>query len=167
MPVSSNVRPHKSRALPAAHFQEGNLMSSAHGYLGAPRHLLLCAVLLTCTNVHSNDDTDESQANAGMQVAQLQPPRTETLPTPPPPENRRCASYSRDAVDDYATMRRFPECLKRDDPRWQSNYQNHYQWCLLQHLTRERTRQKSVRITWCDAEFARAIDCESTFRQLK
>ena len=139
------VRPHKSRALPAAHFQEGNLMSSAHGYLGAPRHLLLCAVLLTCTNVHSNDDTDESQANAGMQVAQLQPPRTETLPTPPPPENRRCASYSRDAVDDYATMRRFPECLKRDDPRWQSNYQNHYQWCLtaapdaLKNETKERT----------------------------
>jgi hypothetical protein len=58
---------------------------------------------------------------------QLEPPRQETLP---PPENERCANYARNAVDDYATMRRFRECLIRDSPRWQPNYRNHYQWCL-------------------------------------
>jgi hypothetical protein len=58
---------------------------------------------------------------------QLEPPRQETLP---PPENERCANYARNAVDDYATMRRFRECSIPDSPRWQPNYRNHYQWCL-------------------------------------
>lgn len=63
----------------------------------------------------------------GPSLAQLGPPRADTLP---PPENQRCANYARAAAADYATMRRFRECSVPDSPRWQADYRDHYQWCL-------------------------------------
>jgi hypothetical protein len=42
----------------------------------------------------------------------------------------RCNRYANDAVHDYKQMRDDPKCLIGDGPRWQANYQNHYQWCL-------------------------------------
>jgi hypothetical protein len=53
-------------------------------------------------------------------------PVSDTLPPAPEP---RCDSYARSAVDDFRTMQRFPQCLVRNDARWQPNYQAHYGWC--------------------------------------
>ncbi|QBR71899.1 hypothetical protein CU048_12160 [Beijerinckiaceae bacterium] len=87
------------------------------------RFLLVALSLLTASTVHA----DNSHAAACFNTAQLSPPRVETLP---PPENQRCANYAHGAVSDYSTMRRFQQCFLPDNPRWQADYRNHYQWCL-------------------------------------
>ena len=88
---------------------------------------LFCFALLASSEAHTYAAIENLQVQANNSLVQLQPPRADTLPQP---ENKRCASYARNAVDDYATMRKFPECMLRDNPRWQSDYRNHYNWCL-------------------------------------
>ena len=110
-----------------AYIQKGEQVFNNLRYSDVFRASLLCVSMLFFSKAHSTPFTIDLQAQAQVYQVQLQPPTADTLP---PPENKRCASYAQNAVADYATMRRFPECLIRDNPRWQSNYRNHYQWCL-------------------------------------
>jgi hypothetical protein len=83
--------------------------------------LLIALPLLTASTAHAQPAPGQATP------AQLEPPRVDTLP---PPENQRCANYAQSAVSDYATMRRFRQCFIPDNPRWQADSRNHYQWCL-------------------------------------
>jgi hypothetical protein len=89
--------------------------------------LLIALPLLTASPAYAQTAADNSPVAARIILAQLGPPRADTLP---PPENQRCASYAHSAVSDYQTMRRFRQCFTPDQPRWQADYRNHYQWCL-------------------------------------
>lgn len=91
------------------------------------RFLLLALSMLALSTAQSRAAADNRYVQARITLVQLEPPRQEILPVA---ENTRCANYAQDAVDDYKTMRRHQECVIPDDPRWQPNYQNHYQWCL-------------------------------------
>lgn len=92
---------------------------------GAKVACALAALLLPTAQAHAA--AGQAPAAWPVLLAQLGPPRQDTLP---PPENKRCADYAHRAVDDHATMRRFRQCFKPDDPRWQADYHNHYRWCL-------------------------------------
>jgi hypothetical protein len=81
---------------------------------------------LSASTAHAQT-ADNSHVAAPANLAQLGPPRGDTLP---PPENQRCANYAHGAVSDYETMRRFRECFIPNNPRWQADYRNHYQWCV-------------------------------------
>ena len=89
--------------------------------------LLIALPLLTASTAPAQTAAGNSHVAASVTLAQLEPPRRDTLP---PPENQRCANYAHSAVSDYATMRRFRQCFIPDNPRWQADYRNHYQWCL-------------------------------------
>lgn len=58
-------------------------------------------------------------------------------PAPPPApvviarqEDERCYQYANNAVRQYRIAVERRGCGVRMDGRWQSNYDNHYQWCL-------------------------------------
>lgn len=103
--------------------------------------LLLTRPMLTSSTAQSQLTANDQYVQARITLNQLElakqdillppentlPPREDTLP---PPQNERCANYARHAVQDYATMRKERKCLIGDNPRWQPNYSNHYQWCL-------------------------------------
>jgi hypothetical protein len=89
--------------------------------------LLIALPLLTASTAHAQTAAYDSNVTAHITLAQLGPPKEEKLP---PPENQRCANYAQSAVSDYATMRRFRQCFIPDNPRWQADSRNHYQWCL-------------------------------------
>ena len=41
-----------------------------------------------------------------------------------------CKHYAQSAVSDYRSMVDHPKCRVADSPRWQPNYENHYNWCM-------------------------------------
>ena len=44
--------------------------------------------------------------------------------------DERCDAYARNAVAQFELTGNLPACRVHSDGRWQSSYQNHYQWCL-------------------------------------
>ena len=147
-PLKHSVRPHQTQVFSATYRQNGKQMSNSPRYFHVFRALLLCVAMLPFSEAHSYTVTEDFQFQARIYLVQLQPPRADTLP---PPENKLCASYARNAVDDYATMRRFPECLIRDNPRWQADYRNHYQWCLTAapDWTKNETKARDNHLVRC------------------
>ncbi len=88
---------------------------------------LFSTIIMTSIATLSQAAVGSHYVESRITLAQLDPPRNDTLP---PPENQRCVDYAHNALADYETMRRFPQCSIPDSPRWQSNFPNHYQWCL-------------------------------------
>jgi len=94
---------------------------------------VLAAMLCICTVADA----------APAQQAPLPPPRVRhatpaidrrvaQLPVPDqlPEMNQPCERYAQNAVADYQTMRRYPQCRVSDGARWQANFRNHYTWCV-------------------------------------
>jgi len=102
-------------------------MSKLPTYRRIFRFLLLALPMLVSNTVQSQATAENRCVQAPITLVQSEPPRQEILPVA---ENIRCVDYARSAVKDYSTMQRHQECLIPDNPRWQPNYQNHYQWCL-------------------------------------
>jgi hypothetical protein len=56
----------------------------------------------------------------------LSPPVEQKLPV----ENTGCASYAREAVDQFRRANEVSGCHKNQDMRWHNNYGAQYNWCL-------------------------------------
>jgi len=60
-----------------------------------------------------------------------------------PTRDEFCASYARSAVEDFEAANRFRKCNVRPDPRWQSDFQNHYKWCMTAPTAWVRSESKA------------------------
>jgi hypothetical protein len=54
-----------------------------------------------------------------------------------------CRNYAREAVNDYKLTVANSKCRVKSDPRWQTNYENHYKWCLTAPVEWVRAEEKA------------------------